>query len=76
VNDHVNVIKREDDMTFKIKRIFENNELLIYKRLFNLTNCCGDKRYFVSYKDSRPANIQFRSISQVKKFIKSLEGGE
>ena len=60
-------------MEFEISRIFENDDLIIYKRLFDLTNCCGDKRYFVSYKDSRPLNIQFRSISQVKKFIKTLK---
>ena len=57
---------------FYIVRKFENDDLIIYKRLFNLSNCCGDNRYFVSYKDNRPDNIQFRSITQVKRFVKSL----
>jgi hypothetical protein len=58
---------------FIIMRIFEDRGIIIYKRMFNLKNCGGDKRYFEVQKREKACNInygkQFRSITQVKKYI-------
>ena len=56
---------------FIITRVFEDDKAIIYKRLYDLRNCCGDKRYFEHSKLSDTATgRQFRSITQVKKYIR------
>jgi len=59
---------------FIIQRIFENDKIIIYKRMFSLQNCCGSQRYYEYFK--RPFDKygrQFRSITQVNKYIKELQ---
>lgn len=55
-------------MKYNITRVFEDDNIIIYKRMFNLANCCGDKRYFeFDKKKDSATGKQFRSITQVKK---------
>jgi len=57
-------------MEFRITRTFENDNIIIYKRMFKLDNCCGDKRYFeYDKKKDSATGKQFRSITQVKKYL-------
>jgi len=52
-------------------RVFENDDIIIYKRLFDLKNCGGDKRYFeVNKHTEQTTGKQFKSITQVRKHIK------
>ena len=56
---------------FIIHRVFEDDKIIIYKRMFNLRNCSGDKRYYESSKISNVAtNREFRSIAQVRAYLR------
>lgn len=59
-------------MEYQVIRVFENKNIIIYKRLFDLKNSCGDQRYFEVAKGKDYTGKQFKSITQVKKYIKSL----
>lgn len=57
-------------MEYRIQRIKENDKIIIYRRLFNLDNCCGDLRYFEFNKQQNEATgKQFKSITQVNKYL-------
>ena len=59
-------------MEYRIIRVFEDNKIIIYKRLFDLKNCCGEKRYFEHDKIKEQATgRQFASITQVKAYTKN-----
>ena len=55
---------------YRIQRVKENDKIIIYRRLFDLRNAGGDKRYFVYDKiKEEDTGEQFRSITQVNKFM-------
>jgi len=54
---------------FIITKQFEKGDIIIYKRTFDLRNCCGSKRYFEVSKTNGATGKEFRSITQVKKYI-------
>lgn len=56
-------------MANEIMRVYENDSVVIYKRLGNIKNFAPLARYFL--KDTAQ---EFKSIAQVKKFIKDQEG--
>ena len=59
---------------FEIHRFYEDDQIIIYKRLFDLTNCCGDKRYFEFDKKTQQATMkQFVNKTQVKSYLKKLK---
>lgn len=60
-------------MDYRITRVIETEKIIIYKRLFDLKNTVGEKRYFeLDRETSEQTGKQFSSIIQVKKYIKNL----
>lgn len=60
-------------MTYRIHRVYQNDRIIIYKRLFDLTSD-SDKRYFEVDKETMEGTgKQFVSKTQIKKYIKQYE---
>ena len=57
-----------------VSRKYEDENRIIYKREYNLQNCGGDLRYFdFDKKTDKATGKQFKSITQVNKYLKSLD---
>ncbi len=56
-------------MKYPIIRVFENNRIIIYKRLFDLKHSPGSERYFETDILGKSTGKQFRSITQVNKHV-------
>jgi hypothetical protein len=58
---------------YEVIRFFENDNIIIYKRLFKLSST-DEQRYFeVNKKDNMTTGKGFKTIAQAKRYIKNLK---